>query len=318
MSPDVVTFGEAMLRLSVPVGERLETAHRFFASVAGAEFNVAIALARMGRSVTWMSRLPDSSLGRRVVGELERHGVDASHVTWAAGERLGSYFVELGSPPRPVEVTYDRQNSSASAMTADSINWDVVEAASLLFVSGITPAISDTCRELTQDVARRAAAAGAKVVVDVNYRSQLWSPSMARDTIRPLCSLASLVILTQNDARIVFDAPDEPCDALTGLIDVLETSMVVMTLGSEGAAWIDGGSCQRAAAFDTEMVDRVGAGDAFAAGVITGFLEGDLTEGVQRGLAMAALTLGLYGDMFIAGPHDVETIRSGTAPDVKR
>jgi len=307
-----------MLRLSVPRGERIETTHRYFVSVAGAEFNVAIALARMKRSVTWMSRLPDSSLGRRVVGELERHGVDASHVTWAAGERLGTYFVELSPPPRPVEVTYDRQNSSASAMTARAINWDVVEAASVLFISGITPAISDGCRELTHEVATRAAAAGAKVILDINYRSHLWSPSDARDSLRPLCSLAALVILTQNDARTVFDAPDEPCDALTGLIDVLGTSAVVMTLGSEGAAWIEGGSCQRAAAYDTEIVDRVGAGDSFAAGVITGFLDGDLTEGVQRGLAMAALTLGLYGDLFIAGSRDVDTIRSRTAPEVER
>jgi 2-dehydro-3-deoxygluconokinase len=307
-----------MLRLSVPKGERIETTHRYFVSIAGAEFNVAIALARMGRSAVWISRLPDSSLGRRVVGELERHGVDASHVTWAVGERLGTYFVELSSPPRPVEVTYDRQNSSASAMTSRAINWDVVEQASVLFVSGITPAISDGCRELTHEVVTRAAAMGAKVIVDINYRSRLWSPREAHDSLRPLCNLASLVILTRNDARTVFDATDEPCDALTGLIDVLGTSTVVMTLGSEGAAWIEGGSCQRAAAFETEIVDRVGAGDAFAAGVITGFLDGDLTEGVQRGLAMAALTLGLHGDIFVAGPRDVEAIRSGTAPEVER
>lgn len=307
-----------MLRLSVPTGERIETSHRYFVSVAGSEFNVAVALARMGRSVTWMSRLPDSSLGRRVIGELERHGVDASHVTWAPGERLGAYFVELSPPPRPVEVTYDRQNSSASAMEARDINWAAVEAASVLFVSGITPAISDTCRELTQEVVTRAAAAGVKVIVDVNYRSRLWSANDARDSLQPLCSLASLVILTQSDARTVFDLEDEPCDALTELIGVLGTSMVVMTLGSEGAAWIEDGSCQRSAAFDTEIVDRVGAGDAFAAGVITGFLDGDLTEGVQRGLAMAALTLGLYGDLFVAGPRDVDTIRSGTAPEVER
>ncbi len=307
-----------MLRLSVPMGERIETSHRYFVSVAGAEFNVAIALARMGRSVAWMSRLPDSGLGRRVVGELERHGVDASHVTWADGERLGNYFVELSSPPRPVEVTYDRQNSSASVMTARAIDWDVVEEASVLFVSGITPAISDACRELTHEVVTRAAAAGTAVIVDINYRSWLWSPSEANDSLRPLCKRASLVILTHSDARTIFDSAEEPCDALTALVDVLETSAVVMTLGSEGAAWIEGGSCKRAAAFETAIVDRVGAGDAFAAGVITGFLDGDLSEGVQRGLAMAALTLGLYGDTFVAGPRDVETIRSGTAPEVKR
>ena len=307
-----------MLRLSVPAGERIETTHRYRVSVAGAEFNVAIALARMGRSVTWMSRLPLGSLGRRVVGELQRHGVDTSHVTWSEGERLGTYFVELSSPPRPVEVTYDRQGSSASKMTPRTIDWDVIETASVLFVSGITPAISGACRELAHEVVTQAAVMGTEVVVDVNYRSRLWSPSEAHDSLRPLCGMASLVILTQNDARTLFDAQGEPCAALTYLSDLFETSSVVMTLGSEGAAWIEGGSCQKAAAFDTAIVDRVGSGDAFAAGVVTGFLDGDLADGVQRGLAMAALTLGLYGDQFIGGPRDVDTIRSRIGPEVDR
>jgi len=307
-----------MLRLSVPAGERIETTHRYLVSIAGSEFNVATALARMGRSVTWMSRLPEGGLGRRVVGELQRHGVDTSHVTWAEGERLGTYFVELSSPPRPVEVTYDRQNSSASAMTATAIDWDAIEAASVLFVSGITPAISGTCRELTQEVVTRAAAMGTEVVVDVNYRSRLWSPSEARDSLRPICRMASLVILTRQDARTLFDAHGEPCAALTHLSDVFETSSIVMTLGSEGASWTEDGSCQEAAAFDTAIVDRVGSGDAFAAGVITGFLDGDLADGVQRGLAMAALTLGLYGDQFIGGPRDVDTVRNRTGPEVVR
>ena len=307
-----------MLRLSVPKGERIETAHRYFVSMAGAEFNVAIALARMGRSVAWMSRLPNSSLGRRVAGELGRHGVDASNITWVAGERLGAFFVEQNSPPRPVEVIYDRQASSASAMTSRDIDWDFVEAASVLFVSGITPAISDGCRELTQEVVTRAAAAGVKVVVDVNYRSQLWSSSKARDILRPLCSLASLVILTRSDAAIVFNVQSEPSAALSELIDILGVSAVVMTLGSEGAAWIESGFCKREPAYETEIVDRVGAGDAFAAGVITGLLDGDLTEGVRRGLAMAALTLGLYGDTLIADSRDIDTVRSRTSLDVER
>lgn len=315
---DVATFGEAMLRLWVPPGERIETAHRYFASVAGAEFNAAVALARMGRSVAWMSRVPDTNLGRRVVGELKRHGVDASHVKSDPGGRLGAYYVELSTPPRPVEVTYDRHHSSASSMTAADINWSVVEAASVLFVTGITPAISDACRDLTLEVATRAAATDTKVVVDINYRSRLWSTSEARSFMENLCSLASLVILTQKDARTVFDIQGEPCRALTDLIDVLGTSAVVMTMGSEGAAWIERGSCERATAFAATVVDRVGAGDAFAAGVITGFLDGDLAEGVQRGLAMAALTLGTYGDLFVATPSEVETIRSRTAPEVER
>jgi len=314
----VVTFGEAMLRLWVPPGERIETSHRFNAAVAGAEFNAAVGLARMGRSVSWMSRLPDTGLGHRVAGELERHGVDASHVVWDPDSRLGTYFVELSAPPRPVGVTYDRKNSAVSRATTADINWAAVESASTFFITGITPAISESCRKLTHELARRALAAGVRLVVDVNYRSLLWSNHKARMCLEPLCAMASLVVLTERDARTVFGLHAEPFEALSALQVLLGTPAVVMTLGSGGAAWIEDGVCHQTSAFHAEVVDRVGAGDAFAAGVMTGFLDGDLGEGVECGLAMAALTLGMFGDLFVGGPADVETVRRGTAAEVQR
>jgi 2-dehydro-3-deoxygluconokinase len=314
VSFEVVTVGEALLRLWVPPGHRLEDAASFQASVAGAEANVAMAIARMGGKVAWISRLPESPLGRRVARAIAQAGVDVSHVVFTDGMRLGTYYLELSVPPRPTRVIYDRVGSAASAMSVGDMPWEVIEAARLVHISGITPALSSNCREMSREVARRAQA----VSVDVNYRSQLWTPSEARAELTTLCSMADLVLLTREDARDVFALKGHPEDVLSRLRDLIGVSSLVLTLGADGAAWLADDVHGSLRAFDAQVVDRVGAGDAFAAGALLGFLDDNLPNGIQRGLAMAAITIGLYGDQLKADPADIEQILGRYPREISR
>jgi 2-dehydro-3-deoxygluconokinase len=311
MTHDLVTLGEAMLRLSVPAGERLERAPAYQVDVAGAEANVAIAVARAGLSAVWLSRLPESPLGRRAAGEIASHGVDVSHVVWDRTRRMGTYFIELSVPPRPVSVLYDRADSAATALTPDDIDWAVVESARAVHLTGITPALSPSARLTTMETARRAGQGGAEVIVDVNYRSRLWSPDEAAEVIGELCSLATTVIVTTEDARDLFAATGSPPEVAATLRQTMSADAVVVTQGAEGAAWDSETDSGEAPGHIAEVIDRIGAGDAFAAGVIIGLLSSGIASGVKRGLAMSGLKLGLRGDQLVVSQEEVEAMLRG-------
>ncbi|GMQ85644.1 MAG: bifunctional 2-dehydro-3-deoxygluconokinase/2-dehydro-3-deoxygalactonokinase [Acidimicrobiia bacterium] len=311
MTYDLVTLGEAMLRLWVPAGERLEDAPAYQVGVAGSEANVAMATARAGLSVAWLSRLPQSALGKRAAREIAGHGVDVSHVVWDETRRMGTYFVELSVPPRPVSVVYDRSGSAASAMTPDDVSWAVVESARAVHLTGITPALSPEARLTTMETASRARRAGAAVIVDVNYRNRLWPPAEAAAVIGELCTMASTVIVTAEDARDLFEIGGPAPEVAAALRQTMGADAVIVTRGAEGAAWDATDEVGAAPGHPAEVIDRIGAGDAFAAGVIIGLLDGDIAAGVKRGLAMAALKVGIRGDQFVASQEEIETVLHG-------
>ncbi len=193
MTFDLVTLGETMIRLSPPVPQRLEQAAVLEVNIGGAESNIAIALARLGFRTAWLSRLPDNAWGQRIVCTLRAHGVDVSGVVWATGERVGTYFVEYGSPPRPIRVLYDRADSAMSRMQPDEVAWHVVERGRVIHCTGITPALSPSCAEVVWKMMRRAREQGALVSFDLNYRALLWSPAAAAAALDGYCRLAHLV-----------------------------------------------------------------------------------------------------------------------------
>jgi 2-dehydro-3-deoxygluconokinase len=319
VSHDIVGIGEAMLRIWVPAGERLEDAPSFRISVAGAEANVAMAASRMGARTAWLSSLPNNPLGRRAAREIASHGVDVSGVHWVDGARMGTYYVELSVPPRPITVVYDRADSAASLMTASDVAWDVVESARVVHITGITPALSASCRELSLEVARRAAAAGALVSVDVNYRRMLWPPEDCRRVVAELARAAGLVIVTAEDARDVFGIDGSPEDVLDGITAETGCSRAVVTLGADGSHWRGPDGRGSAPGYSgAQVIDRIGAGDSFAAGVLLGLLSDDLAGGVRRGIAMSALKLGIYGDQMTLAPHEVEQLLAGHDREVSR
>src|SRR3954454_6511374 len=165
---DVVALGEAMFRLTAPEGDRLRGADTLSVHVAGAECNVAVALARLGVSAAWVSALPESVVGRRVADEVGAAGVDLAGVSWIAGARLGLFFVDAGIPPRPTSVVYDRAGSAFAGLEAfDAARLD---GARFAVLSGITPALGAASRVLAERFVAAAAAAGARLCLDVNFR----------------------------------------------------------------------------------------------------------------------------------------------------
>jgi 2-dehydro-3-deoxygluconokinase len=318
MTLDVFTLGEAMLRLSVTPGERLETASQLDLHVAGAEVNTAIALAQLGRQVTWLSGLPDSPLGRRVARELRAAGVDTSHVHWAPEARMGVYFVELASPPRPVSVVYDRAGSAASELTPDDLPLGLVDSAKVVHLSGITPALSEGCRRLALEAADRARAGNCRLTIDINYRAKLWPPEPARNTLTELVAGADLVVVTREDARDVFGITGEPGVVATEARRRLDVGTVVVTLGDQGSLWDSDSGSGQVNALPTEIVDRLGAGDAFMAGVIDGLLDDDLERGLRTGSLLASLALGSHGDHVITTREEVDRLLEGGGRAIDR
>src|SRR5258705_4552511 len=162
----LTTLGEAMLRLSVRPGDRLEDAPAFDVHVAGSEANVAYAAARVGLRSAWVSVLPDNVLGRRVARTLAAGSVDTSLVQWEKAGRLGLYFVELATAPRPIDVLYDRANSAMALARADAFDWAAVADTQFLHVSGITLALSDSSRAVTRQAVEQTKNGGAFVSMD--------------------------------------------------------------------------------------------------------------------------------------------------------
>jgi 2-dehydro-3-deoxygluconokinase len=318
VNPEVVTVGEAMLRLSVPPGITMEAAQSLQVHVAGSEANVAVALARLGRRVAWVSRLPEGPLGRRVAIALSGQGVDLSHVSWIPNARLGIFYVELALPPRRVMTVYDRRDSPASQMSVDSFPWSVVEGSRLVHISGITPALSASCRELSQQIAIRARAAGVAFSLDVNYRAKLWGIDEAKSCLAALANEADLLLVGREDARDIFGLEGAPETVLSDLVKSTRAFNVVLTLGDEGAAFHSPVASGVVPAVPVTVVDRLGAGDAFAAGAIYGFLDGDLARGVELGTAMASLVLGTTGDQLISGLAEIEEVLRGSVRAVDR
>lgn len=302
-----------MLRLSVRPGDRLEDAAAYDVHVAGSEANVAYAAARVGLRAAWASVLPDNVLGRRVARTLAEGGVDTSLVRWEKNGRLGLYFVELAVAPRPIEVLYDRANSAMALAPMDSFDVAQLADTRFLHISGITLALSDSCREIARAAAAAAKAGGASVTLDVNYRHRLWGTEAAASAAREIAPLVDVVVCTAEDARDLFHAAN-----VEELQSALGVRTVVMTQGVDGAVAVRDGTTVRRDAHAVSTVDRVGAGDAFTAGVIWGLADGSLELGLERGVAMSALKMTVHGDLFRFDRADVDSLLAGGSRQVGR
>jgi 2-dehydro-3-deoxygluconokinase len=315
---DVVTLGETMIRLSPTGYTRLEEAGTLDCRTGGSESNVAAGLARLGLRSAWLSKLPENPLGRLITRRLHSLGVDISHVLWTPEGRVGVYFIEPGSTPRPTRVLYDRADSVASRMTPEEMPWNVVRSARHLHLSGITPALSPTCRAVALRAVQEARDAGATVSLDLNYRSKLWSPAEAAATLAELLPRVDLLITTGVDAEIVFGEAGDGPDVGQRLRERFAVPAVVVTMGGGGAcACTSEGVCE-AQSFPIAAVDRVGAGDAFDAGLLYGYLQGDLSLGLTYGMGMAAIKHSVPGDECVTSLAEVEELIAVGRRDIHR
>lgn len=327
---DFVGLGESMLRLSVPSGHRLEDTRTLDMELGGAESNVAVALACLGWRTGWVSRMPDHALARAVLRALRADGVDVSAVKSVPGERLGTYFIEYAATPRSTQVIYDRADSAASHMSVDDIDWDYMLDTRVLHLTGITAALSDKCHALLVEAIARAHAAGVVISFDVNYRAKLWTAATAGEKLRPLIAAADVLFCKGADARTLFGCEGEPPQLMRALQSLTRAPAIFCTFGDQGAALLSGNEFFTQPALPVHIVDRVGSGDCFAAGVLDGWLSGGacaddisqdtavLREGLRRGVGLAAIALTQFGDRIITSRAELDAVLASDRRDITR
>lgn len=316
----IVTFGEAMIRLTPPGNERLERTRSLNLSPGGAELNTAVTLACLGYQAQWVGILPDTGLGRYVLRQAREHGVDTSRIvlTPEAKGRMGLYFLEEGTDPRPSAVTYDRADSAMSRVEPGTFDWDAIMAGAAAFhVSGITPAVSERCRAETLTAIRAANAAGVPVFFDLNYRSKLWSLEDARACFVEIAPLVDVMFASRTGLETFFGIEGDHAAVLHAAIDKLGLAGIVLTRKRAKAsrklklcaiALGKSGEIVETDWKSIEVVDRLGGGDAFAGGFIAGYLEDqeNLTLAANLGLAASALKHTVPGDFLVATRAEIE------------
>ncbi len=334
--PRIVTLGEIMLRLKSPGHERLFQSPLLEATFGGAESNVAVSLANYGLDAAFVTVLPNNAIGNAALAELRSFGVDTSLIR-RGGERLGIYFLEGGANQRPSKVVYDRAYSSIATARASDFDWDAVFAGANWFhVSGITPGLSATAAEVSITAAREARARGVTVSCDYNYRKNLWKyGKKAPEVMRELVSHVDVGIANEEDCQLSLgleidvDVASGELDryryarlAMAALDAFPNLSRQVITLRESRSADINGWSaCMHdRREFRTsrhyeinDIVDRVGSGDAFAAGLIYGLLTyGDDQRALEFATAAGCLKHTIPGDFHRVDVAEVEALMAGS------
>lgn len=293
--PEVVTFGETMAALRAHGALRMGGSLGL--SVAGAESNVAIGLARLGHRVRWAGRVGADELGALVLRTLRAEGIDISHAaTDDAGRPTGLLLTEprLGTLTR---VSYYRSGSAGSALVPADVLPALASASRVLHITGITPALGPSAAESVLAAAATARGAGLTVCLDVNHRSRLWTAADARTALRPLLDHTDLLIASEDELPLVQERPDadEP-EAVRGLLAAGVTEVVVKR-GARGATVFTDDAATRRDARQVDAVDLVGAGDAFVAGYLSGLLDGaDVPARLHRAVTTAAFAVATLGD----------------------
>jgi 2-dehydro-3-deoxygluconokinase len=292
---DLVTFGEAMVRLDL--------ASTLQATVGGSELNVAVLAARLGVASRWVSRLPDNAVGRMIEARAREQGVDA-HVEWTAQDRVGLYFVEH-SGARIGSVLYDRAGSAISRITPGRIDWASVFAGARWYhVSGITPALSDGAAQVTAESLVAAKRAGLTVSYDLNYRSKLWSAKQACSTQEPLMVYVDVLIAGEEDARAILGA--ESADSLAQRFEIGAVAITLRDNPCSATVAADG-KIYSTPRIEVETMDPIGAGDAFCGGLIVSLLEHRSWDYALRfATATAALKHTIPGDFCLVSRDEVE------------
>ena len=318
---DLVGLGEVMLRLAARPPQRLEQAQDLDVQIGGTEANVAAACARLGLRTAVISALPsEHAWGDRTVRELMGHGVDCRGVLRRPGQRMGLYFIEYGMAPRPVRVLYDRRDSAFSRLVADDVDWTLVRSARLVHLTGVTAALGDGIRDVVRRAIDEAGAAGVPVSFDVNYRSRLWTPKEARDFLDEILPRLGYLFIGADDAATVFELEGVPERVLEGLRRLAPSAAIALTLGEAGSAVLTAQGVHRPSKrYTVTVVDRVGAGDAYAAGFLWATLIGrGAQEAVDAATALAALKCTVWGDVPMVSRAELEELLATDSTEIRR
>ena len=335
MGKKVVTFGEIMLRLAPEGYYRFVQAESFGATYGGGEANVAVSLANFGFSACFVTKLPAHEIGQGAVNSLRRFGVDTSGIV-RGGDRIGIYFLEKGASQRPSKVIYDRAGSSIAMASKDDFDWKAIfEGAVWFHFTGITPALNDNVAQICLEACKAAKEAGIKISCDLNYRNKLWSREKAGQVMGELCKYVDVCIANEEDAADVFGIRAENTDVYAGevnhegyksvakrLADRFGFEKVAITLRESLSAndnlWsamlYDGNDYFFSKKYKMHIVDRVGGGDSFGAGLIAACLNGyDAQRTVEFAVAASCLKHSIEGDFNMVSMDEVLKLADGDA-----
>ena len=331
----VVTFGEIMLRLAPEGYYRFVQAASLNATYGGGEANVAVSLANFGVDAAFVTKLPKHEIGQAAVNKLREFGVDTSRVV-RGGDRVGIYYLEKGASQRPSKVIYDRAHSAIAEAVPEDFDWDAIfEGASWFHFTGITPALGDRVADITAAALKTAKAKGLTVSCDLNYRKNLWSREKAGEVMSRLVTGVDLCIANEEDAADVFGIKAKNTDVSSGSIshegyrEVAKTlserfgfKKVAITLRESISAndnnWAamlyEGGEYYFSKKYPVRIVDRVGGGDSFGAGLIYGNLKGlPPGEALEFAVAASCLKHSIEGDFSMVSVEEVKKLAAGDA-----
>ncbi|MFA6540609.1 MAG: sugar kinase [Bacteroidota bacterium] len=332
----IVTFGEIMLRLSTPGYSRFVQSQSFDAGYGGGEANVAASLSQFGMDAAFVTRLPKHEIGQSAVNAVRKFGVDTQYIV-RGGDRVGIYFLETGASQRASKVIYDRSDSAVSQLQPGEVDWEkVFDGASWFHWTGITPAIGKNLQECLKDACVTAKKKGITISSDLNYRKKLWSEKEAQAVMVPLMEYVDVCISNEEDAEKSLGFKPENTNVESGHLDEsgyrqlalqlkkrFKFKTVAITLRESFSATRNGWSAMihddndcatpyRSRIYDITIVDRVGGGDSFAAGLIYGLLnKPGSKEALEFAVAASCLKHTVPGDFNYCSVAEVEELIKG-------
>lgn len=336
MAKKYVTFGEVMLRLKSPEHERFFQSPLLEATFGGGEANVAVSLATFGEKAVFVSALPDNAIGEACLAELRKHNVDTSCINMVKDSRIGIYYLETGATQRPSLVVYDRADSAVAKSRPEDYDFkSIMEGATWFHVTGITPAVSQSCADCALEAMKAAKSAGATVSIDLNYRKKLWKyGKTAVEVMRALTAYADVIIANEEDIQKCLGIELDQ-DVTTGKLDkdaykaltdkvkqqFPNVTHVAVTLRESKSADHNGwsaalngrnGFCFSRHYEITDIIDRVGGGDSFSAGIIYGLSNYEDEEyALNFAVAASALKHTIPGDFNLTRKSEVEALCKG-------
>lgn len=322
-----------MLKFSPLNYQRICQASIMNVEYAGAEANVAVSLSNYGIDTAFVSKLPENELGDSALNRLRQYGVNVQNVV-RGGERIGIYFSEKGASQRPSKVIYDRKNSAISNSTNTDFNWDAIFAdAEWFHFTGITPALSDSLAAICLETCRAAKAKGITISCDLNYRKKLWNREKACKVMTELCKYVDVCIANEEDAADVFGIKADQGDVNSGKIDEQSYASVARQLQQKfgfkyvaitlresisasdnnwSAILYDGKTICNSRKYAIHLVDRIGGGDSFGAGLIFGLLEyQEAQQALDFAVAASCLKQTIEGDFNLVSKSEVENLMNG-------
>ena len=329
----IITMGEIMLRLSTKGYKRFVQSDCFDVCYGGGEANVAVSLANYGHNAYFVSKVPAHEIGQCAVDSLRKYGVDTKYIA-RGGERLGVYFLETGASMRASKVVYDRAHSAIAEAEVSDFDFDeIFKDAEWFHFTGITPALGKKAQIVLETALKAAKARGIMVSADLNYRKKLWTPEEAQKCMKKLMRYVDICIGNEEDAEKCLGFSFTGTNVNAGAIDIADYEKMFRKMREEygfkyiaaslresfsasrngwSAIAYDGGEFYRSRRYDVEIVDRVGAGDSFAAGWIHGLLSyGDFKKALEFATAASALKHTIEGDVNLMSVSEVETLLHG-------